>query len=127
MWHVLSRPTLLTAMETNSLTFMTERGIYNPFRWNTQTRHCRLMNQNHFINPLLPPGLSKEIDYCRVDLMLKGDDIYFSEITLSPKEANLKSPHQFGTQNSAVCGICLLLKQVRSSLCIHALKQAMRV
>ncbi len=43
------------------------------------------------------------------------------------KEANLKSPHQFGTQNSAVCGICLLLKQVRSSLCIHALKQAMRV
>lgn len=71
--------------------------------------------------------LAKEIDYCRVDLMLKGDDIYFSEITLSPKEANLKSPHQFGTQNSAVCGICLLLKQVRSSLCIHALKQAMRV
>ena len=25
--------------------------------------------------------LAKEIDYCRVDLMLKGDDIYFSEIT----------------------------------------------
>ena len=71
--------------------------------------------------------LAKEIDYCRVDLMLKGDDIYFSEITLSPKRGKLKITHQFGTQNSAVCGICLLLKQVRSSLCIHALKQAMRV
>ncbi|EOE6870926.1 ATP-grasp fold amidoligase family protein, partial [Klebsiella pneumoniae] len=32
----------------------------------------------------------KEIDYCRVDLMLKGDDIYFSEITLSPKRGKLK-------------------------------------
>lgn len=71
--------------------------------------------------------LAKEIDYCRVDLMLKGDDIYFSEITLSPKRGKLKITHQFGTQNSAVCGICLLLKRVRSSLCIHALKQAMRV
>lgn len=49
------------------------------------------MNQNHFINPLLPPeDLAKEIDYCRVDLMLKGDDIYFSEITLSPKRGKLK-------------------------------------
>ena len=34
--------------------------------------------------------LAKEIDYCRVDLMLKGDDIYFSEITLSPKRGKLK-------------------------------------
>ncbi len=48
--------------------------------------------------------LAKEIDYCRVDLMLKGDDIYFSEITLSPKRGKLKITHQFGTQNSAVCG-----------------------
>ncbi|SEL68702.1 TupA-like ATPgrasp [Kosakonia sacchari] len=34
--------------------------------------------------------LAKEINYCRVDLMLKGQDIYFSEITLSPKRGKLK-------------------------------------
>ncbi len=34
--------------------------------------------------------LAKDIDYCRVDLMLKGDEIYFSEITLSPKRGKLK-------------------------------------
>ncbi|EAB2297560.1 glycosyl transferase [Salmonella enterica] len=34
--------------------------------------------------------LAKEIEYCRVDLMLKGEDIYFSEITLSPKRGKLK-------------------------------------
>ncbi|MEX5807995.1 ATP-grasp fold amidoligase family protein [Citrobacter freundii] len=34
--------------------------------------------------------LAKEIDYCRVDLMLKGEDVYFSEITLSPKRGKLK-------------------------------------
>ncbi|QJN00223.1 hypothetical protein DWR59_05400 [Klebsiella pneumoniae] len=39
---------------------------------------------------LFAPSLAKEIDYCRVDLMLKGDDIYFSEITLSPKRGKLK-------------------------------------
>ncbi|MGU5952100.1 ATP-grasp fold amidoligase family protein [Klebsiella pneumoniae] len=33
--------------------------------------------------------LSKDIDYCRVDLMIKGKDIYFSEITLSPKRGKL--------------------------------------
>lgn len=71
--------------------------------------------------------LAKEIDYCRVDLMLKGDDIYFSEITLSPKRGKLKITPSIWDAKLAVCGICLLLKQVRSSLCIHALKQAMRV
>ncbi|SCC19911.1 ATP-grasp fold amidoligase family protein [Kosakonia oryziphila] len=34
--------------------------------------------------------LAKEIDYCRVDLMLKGKEIYFSEITLSPRRGKLK-------------------------------------
>lgn len=34
--------------------------------------------------------LAQEIDYCRVDLMLKGGEIYFSEITLSPKRGKLK-------------------------------------
>jgi hypothetical protein len=33
--------------------------------------------------------LANEIDYCRVDLMLKGSEIYFSEITLSPKRGKL--------------------------------------
>ena len=28
-------------------------------------------------------------DYCRVDLMLKKDEIYFSEITLSPRRGKL--------------------------------------
>ena len=34
--------------------------------------------------------LAKGIDYCRVDLMLNKDEIYFSEITLSPKRGKLK-------------------------------------
>lgn len=34
--------------------------------------------------------LADEVDYCRVDLMLQGDDIYFSEITLSPMRGKLK-------------------------------------
>ncbi len=34
--------------------------------------------------------LSKDISYCRIDLMLKGPDLYFSEITLSPKRGKLK-------------------------------------
>ena len=34
--------------------------------------------------------LVKVIDYCRVDLMLQGDEVYFSEITLSPKRGKLK-------------------------------------
>lgn len=35
-------------------------------------------------------ALANEIEYCRVDLMLKGRDVYFSEITLSPKRGKLK-------------------------------------
>lgn len=34
--------------------------------------------------------LAGEIDYGRVDLMLQGDEIYFSEITLSPRRGKLK-------------------------------------
>lgn len=34
--------------------------------------------------------IASEIDYCRVDLMLKENDIYFSEITLSPKRGKLQ-------------------------------------
>ncbi|MCM7019196.1 ATP-grasp fold amidoligase family protein, partial [Enterobacter asburiae] len=33
--------------------------------------------------------LAHGIDYCRVDLMLKKDEIYFSEITLSPRRGKL--------------------------------------
>ena len=33
--------------------------------------------------------LAAGIDYCRVDLMLKKDEIYFSEITLSPRRGKL--------------------------------------
>ena len=33
--------------------------------------------------------LADGIDYCRVDLMLKKDEIYFSEITLSPRRGKL--------------------------------------
>ncbi|MEF3108938.1 ATP-grasp fold amidoligase family protein [Raoultella sp. WB_B2P2-3] len=34
--------------------------------------------------------LSRDLDYCRVDLMLQRDDIYFSEITLSPRRGKLQ-------------------------------------
>jgi hypothetical protein len=34
--------------------------------------------------------LAKSIDYCRVDLMLAEDEIYFSEITLSPMRGKLR-------------------------------------
>jgi hypothetical protein len=33
--------------------------------------------------------LAAGIDYCRVDLMLKKHEIYFSEITLSPRRGKL--------------------------------------
>lgn len=35
-------------------------------------------------------ALAKDIDYCRVDLMLKDDSLYFSEITLTPQRGKLK-------------------------------------
>lgn len=34
-------------------------------------------------------ALAKDIDYCRVDLMLKDDSLYFSEITLTPQRGKL--------------------------------------
>ncbi|MCK6761472.1 ATP-grasp fold amidoligase family protein [Enterobacter bugandensis] len=43
--------------------------------------------------------LAKGLDYCRVDLMLKSDEIYFSEITLSPKRGKLRiSPLEWDTK-----------------------------
>ena len=43
--------------------------------------------------------LADGIDYCRVDLMLKRDEIYFSEITLSPKRGKLKiTPLEWDTK-----------------------------
>ncbi|MGK4356381.1 ATP-grasp fold amidoligase family protein [Enterobacter cloacae] len=38
---------------------------------------------------LAAQDLAQGIDYCRVDLMLTQDEIYFSEITLSPKRGKL--------------------------------------
>ncbi|CCJ72117.1 Putative sugar transferase [Cronobacter condimenti 1330] len=38
---------------------------------------------------LAAQALANGIDYCRVDLMLTKDDIYFSEITLSPRRGKL--------------------------------------
>ncbi|NQS85407.1 ATP-grasp fold amidoligase family protein [Pantoea allii] len=35
-------------------------------------------------------ALAKDIDYCRVDIMLKDDSLYFSEITLTPQRGKLK-------------------------------------
>ncbi|EHN8829382.1 TPA: ATP-grasp fold amidoligase family protein [Enterobacter bugandensis] len=43
--------------------------------------------------------LAKGLDYCRIDLMLKSDEIYFSEITLSPKRGKLRiSPLEWDTK-----------------------------
>ncbi|MBF2746879.1 glycosyl transferase [Enterobacter bugandensis] len=43
--------------------------------------------------------LAKGLDYCRVDLMLKSDEIYFSEITLSPKRGKLRiTPLEWDTK-----------------------------
>ena len=64
-------------------TFMTGTGTYNLSRWN-----IRILQQilaNRFYSEELAQG----IDYCRVDLMLKKDEIYFSEITLSPRRGKL--------------------------------------
>ncbi|AGN83870.1 ATP-grasp fold amidoligase family protein [Enterobacter sp. R4-368] len=43
--------------------------------------------------------LSTGIDYCRIDLMLQRDVIYFSEITLSPRRGKLQiSPPEWDTR-----------------------------
>lgn len=43
--------------------------------------------------------LSTGIDYCRIDLMLQHDVIYFSEITLSPRRGKLQiSPPEWDTR-----------------------------
>ncbi|HHA1266124.1 TPA: ATP-grasp fold amidoligase family protein [Enterobacter bugandensis] len=43
--------------------------------------------------------LAKGLDYCRIDLMLKSDEIFFSEITLSPKRGKLRiSPLEWDTK-----------------------------
>lgn len=43
--------------------------------------------------------LSTGIDYCRIDLMLQRDVIYFSEITLSPRRGKLEiSPPEWDTR-----------------------------
>ncbi len=47
--------------------------------------------------------LSRGIDYCRVDLMLTQKDIYFSEITLSPRRGKLNiSPIEWDMKLGAI-------------------------
>lgn len=66
--------------------------------WNLQAFQMEYPNTSFLVNEsesfqqsvIAAQELAKEIDYCRVDLMLKGEDIYFSEITLSPKRSKLK-------------------------------------
>ena len=66
--------------------------------WNLQPFQMECPNTPYLVNEpesfhksiTAAQQLSKEIDYCRVDLMLRGKDIYFSEITLSPKRGKLK-------------------------------------
>lgn len=71
---------------------------------NVYDRHWNLQPfQMEYPNTLVQPGepalfrqallasqeLAAGIDYCRVDLMLKKHEIYFSEITLSPRRGKL--------------------------------------
>jgi hypothetical protein len=72
---------------------------------NVYDRHWQLQPfQMEYLNTLVdiaqPPQfrealiaseeLAEGIEYCRVDLMLKNEEIYFSEITLSPRRGKLK-------------------------------------
>lgn len=76
------------------------RGFINVYdrAWNLQPFQMEFPNTPAPINEpesfhkavIAAQELAKEIDYCRVDLMLKGEDVYFSEITLSPKRGKLK-------------------------------------
>lgn len=53
--------------------------------------------------------LADGIDYCRIDLMLKRDEIYFSEITLSPKRGKLKiTPLEWDKKLGAIWHLPLL-------------------
>lgn len=76
------------------------RGFINVYdrAWNLQPFQMEYPNTPTQVNEpesfhksvIAAQELAKEIDYCRVDLMLKGQDVYFSEITLSPKRGKLK-------------------------------------
>ncbi len=75
----------------NISTFMTGHGNCSHFRWSIPTRLMR------FPHPATLPGaldaaqdVARDIDYCRVDLMLQSDAVVFSEITLSPRRGKLK-------------------------------------
>ncbi|MEH5099661.1 ATP-grasp fold amidoligase family protein [Atlantibacter hermannii] len=75
------------------------QGFINVYdrEWNLQPLQMEYPNTVHDIpRPALlqqalssAQSLSKQLDYCRVDLMLQGTDIYFSEITLSPRRGKL--------------------------------------
>ncbi|HBQ7478345.1 TPA: hypothetical protein L8Q78_005576, partial [Klebsiella pneumoniae] len=39
------------------------------------------------------PKLATDLDYCRVDLMVENERVYFSEITLTPESGQLKFSH----------------------------------
>lgn len=62
-----------------------------PFQMEYPNTPVTIQEPESFHNALIAAqDLAKDIDYCRVDLMLKGKDIYFSEITLSPERGKLK-------------------------------------
>lgn len=84
--------------------------VYDRY-WNLQPFRMEYPN-----TPVAPgePGLFREallaaqelangLDYCRVDLMLKSNEIYFSEITLSPKRGKLRiTPLEWDTKLGAI-------------------------
>lgn len=75
------------------------REFINVYDREWQPLGCQ-MEYPHTPHPVPPPArldtaivaaqqLAQRLDYCRVDLMLHGEMIYFSEITLSPRRGKL--------------------------------------
>lgn len=65
--------------------------ILQPFQMEYPNTPGKIPEPEKFHQALLASQeLAEGIDYCRVDLMLKKQDVYFSEITLSPKRGKLK-------------------------------------
>ncbi|WP_333610029.1 ATP-grasp fold amidoligase family protein [Pantoea piersonii] len=65
--------------------------LLQPFQMEYPNTPQKVAEPGNFNQAILASQeLAEGIDYCRIDLMLKKDDIYFSEITLSPKRGKLK-------------------------------------
>jgi hypothetical protein len=74
--------------------------VLQPFQMEyPNTRHLIPEPESLYQAVTASQELAKGIDYCRVDLMICGKDVYFSEITLSPRRGKLKiTPLEWDTK-----------------------------